>query len=47
MIFTISFGTRSKAIAWKCTRVVNITIIVIMDSTIAKIPDITEPFRVD
>lgn len=47
MIFTISFGIKSKIIVLKCTRVVNITIIVIMDSTMARTPDITEPLRVD
>lgn len=47
MILTISFGIKSKTIVLKCTRVVKINMIVRMDSTIAKIPEITEPFRVD
>lgn len=47
MILTILFGMKSKMIVLKCTRAVNITIIVIMDRMMAKVPDIMEPFRVD
>lgn len=47
MILTTSLGRKSKTIVLNCTRLVKITMIVSMDSTIARIPEITDPFRVD
>jgi len=44
---TISLGIKSKIIVLKWTRVVKITTMVMIDRIIARVPDITEPFRVD
>jgi len=47
IILTMSLGMKSKIIVLKCTRVVKITTMVMIDRTIASMPEITEPFRVD